>query len=96
MVANNKRLILIIAICSLLLLVPFLGMYFSSEIQWESGDFFAAGVLLFGTGLSCELILRNVKKTSYRIIICLVILAILLLVWTELAVGIFGSPFTGH
>ena len=48
-----------------------------------------------GTGIACELVLRKVKKTAYRIIICTAILAILFLVWAELAVGIFGTPFAG-
>jgi hypothetical protein len=36
-----------------------------------------------------------VKKTSHRIILCGLLLLALLLVWAELAVGIFGTPFAG-
>jgi hypothetical protein len=53
------------------------------------------GVLLLGTGLMCELVLRKVKKIKYRIAICGAILVVLLLIWMELAVGIFGTPFAG-
>jgi hypothetical protein len=53
------------------------------------------GVLLFGTGLACELVLRKVKKPVHRLLVCGAILFALFLVWAELAVGIFGSPFAG-
>ena len=51
--------------------------------------------LLYGTGMLCEFVLRKVTKTQYRIAICAAILLLLLLVWAELAVGIFGTPFAG-
>lgn len=63
--------------------------------NWKPGDFLIAGVLLFGTGLFCELVLRRVKSIKNRIFICVVILFFLLLIWAELAVGIFGTPFAG-
>ena len=42
-----------------------------------------------------ELVLQKVTKKQHRIILCLAILFVLLLVWAELAVGIFGTPFAG-
>jgi hypothetical protein len=39
----------------------------------------------------CEVVMRKVKKTNNRIAICGVLLAALLLIWLELAVGIFGT-----
>jgi hypothetical protein len=53
------------------------------------------GVLLLGTGLMCELVMRKVKKKQHRIALCLALLAALFIVWAELAVGIFGTPFAG-
>jgi len=44
----------------------------------------------------CEFTLRKIKKTKYRIAIILAILVSLLIIWAELAVGIFGSPFSGN
>jgi uncharacterized membrane protein len=50
---------------------------------------------VIATGLMCELVLRTVKKFEYRVAICAAILAALVLVWIELAVGLFGTPFAG-
>lgn len=92
---NNVRLISILLTATLLLLAPLVAMQFSNDVKWSLSDFIIAAVLLFGTGIACELVLRKVKRTTYRIIICTIILAILFLVWAELAVGIFGTPFAG-
>ncbi|HQV35409.1 MAG TPA: hypothetical protein PLC36_03770 [Flavobacterium sp.] len=79
----------------MLLLIPFVAMQFTEEVNWQAGDFVVAGVLLLGTGLLCELVLRNVTKTSYRIVLCMTILILLFLIWAELAVGLFGTIFSG-
>jgi hypothetical protein len=44
----------------------------------------------------CEFVMRKVKKNTHRIIICFALLFLLLLIWAELAVGIFGSPVAGQ
>ena len=95
MTFENKRLIGIMTAVTILLLIPLLAMKFSDEFKWTAVDFITAGVLLFGTGLACELVMRKVKTARYRIVICAVILAALFLVWAELAVGIFGTRFAG-
>ena len=95
MITKNKRLAGILFTVALLLLIPFIGMLFTNEVNWSLVDFIAMGVLLLGTGLMCELVLRKVKKIKYRIAICGMLLVALLLIWMELAVGIFGTPFAG-
>jgi hypothetical protein len=35
-------------------------------------------------------------KTKKKIIITIIVIVILFLVWAELAVGIFGTPFAGN
>ena len=92
---QNKRLVIIVFTVALLLLVPLIAMQFTDEVNWNLADFIVAAVLLFGTGLTCEFVLRKVKKTQYRIAIIVSILAVLFLIWAELAVGIFGTPFAG-
>lgn len=95
MTFQNKRLAGILLTVVILLLVPFFAMQFTSEVNWSAFDFLVAAILLFGTGLLIELVLRFVKKRNHRIFVCLGILAALFLLWAELAVGIFGSPIAG-
>lgn len=95
MITQNKRLTGILLTATFLLLLPLIAMQFTNEVNWSASDFIIMGVLLFGTGLLCELVLRKVKKTEHRIAICGAILLALFLIWAELAVGIFGSPFAG-
>ncbi len=94
-ILKNKRLYIILGTASIILLVPLVAMQFTSEVQWTLSDFLIGAVLLLGTGLLLELLLRVIKKTSLRIAVGAAILLILLLVWAELAVGIFGTPFAG-
>ena len=92
---ENKRLIGIVLTVVVLLLIPLIAIQFTNELNWTLFDFVVAGVLLLGTGFICELVIRKVKKTNHRILLCGVILAALLLIWIELAVGIFGTPLAG-
>lgn len=92
---KNKRLIIILASASTLLLVPLLAMQFTNEVNWNVSDFIIMGGLLFGTGLLCELIMRKVKSITNRMIICGTVLFVFFLIWVELAVGLFNTPFAG-
>lgn len=92
---NNKRLIIILSTAATLLLFPLIAMQFSTEVNWSIFDFIIMGIMLFGTGLLCELIMQKVKNNKSRIIICSIILLMLILIWAELAVGIFGTVFAG-
>ncbi|HAY34141.1 MAG TPA: hypothetical protein PK536_10700 [Ignavibacteria bacterium] len=93
---KNKRLIIILTSSAFLLLIPLIAMQFTDEVNWSAFDFLLMGILLTGTGLVCELILRNVTKTGFRIALTAAALGSFLLIWMELAVGIFGTPFAGN
>lgn len=92
---KNQRYIIVLSIVSLLLFIPFLAMQMTTEVSWSLFDFIIMGLLLLGTGFMCEFLLRKVTTVKYRILLCLSILAAFLLIWVELAVGVFGSPFAG-
>ncbi|MVM37833.1 hypothetical protein GO730_09925 [Spirosoma sp. HMF3257] len=95
MAIKNQRLTSILLVVATLLLIPFIAMQFTNEVNWTLSDFVVAGVLLLGTGLLIELVLRTVTTVKYRIALCAAIVVMLLLIWIELAVGIFGSPIAG-
>lgn len=92
---KNKRIISILLSVLIILLIPFIAMLFTNEVNWSIYDFFIMGVLLLITGLFCELLFRRVKSLPNTIIVCGIILFALFLVWVELAVGIFGTRFAG-
>lgn len=80
---------------AILLLILFLAKQLTGAPNWSLFDFVVIGVLLSGTFLMFELVVRTVKKTKHRIALCAAILAALFVIWAELAVGIFGTPFAG-
>jgi hypothetical protein len=81
---------------ALLLLIPLIAMQFTDEVNWSPFDFVLMGVLLIGTGLVGEWALRKVKNLTYRVAAIGAILFAFFLIWAELAVGIFGTPFAGN
>ncbi|MGV8815924.1 MAG: hypothetical protein ACOH2D_17630 [Gelidibacter sp.] len=92
---QNKRLITILATAIALLLIPLIAMSFTNDVNWKIFDFLVAGILLIGTGLTLEFILRKIKTLRFRILFGIALFALLFLIWAELAVGIFGTPFAG-
>lgn len=90
-----KRLIIMMIGASALLLIPLIAMLFTSEVNWDLPDFLVAAFLLLGTTAVIEFTLRKVKTKRNRLFMVLAILLILFLIWAELAVGIFESPFAG-
>lgn len=95
MITQNKRLIGIVLMVALILLIPLIAMQFTKYVNWTLTDFAGMGILLLGTGLICEFVLRKVKKFEHQFVFIAAILVVLFLIWAELAVGIFGTVFAG-
>jgi hypothetical protein len=85
---KNKNLPLIISVVTILLFIPLIAMQFTNEVNWGILDFIVSAILLLSTGLAFNFVIQKVKNTKLKIAIYLAILAVLLLIWTELAVGI--------
>ncbi|GGK47810.1 MULTISPECIES: hypothetical protein [Flavobacteriaceae] len=94
--APNKRYLIIILFTFGILLIPLLAMQFTIEVNWGLLDFIVAGIFLLGTGFVVDFVIRKVSKLNYKIAIITALLTLLFLFWAELAVGIFGTPFTGN
>ena len=92
---QNIRLIGIFVAVAALLFAVYAAMLLAGDMKWSRFDFAIAGLLLFGTGLSIEIVFRVVKKFEYRIAVCAAVLLALFIVWAELAVGLIGTPFAG-
>ena len=78
-----------------MLIIPFIAMQLTDEVEWSLFDFIIMGTLLLITGLMGEIIFKKVKKYKHRVILYVVVAIIFFLIWAELAVGIFGTPFSG-
>ena len=89
---SQKNILIVVAI---LLSIPLIAMQFTDEVSWTILDFVVMGILLLSIGFICELTIRKVSKIKHRIAIYITILVVCLLIWAELAVGIFGTPFAG-
>ena len=92
---KNKRLQLMIFGILGILSIPLIAMQFTNEVNWSASDFLLMGTLLLGVVLVIEFILQKVTNIISRIGIVAIVLVLFLLIWAELAVGIFNSPFAG-
>jgi hypothetical protein len=87
----TKSISLVALVTGLLLLIPLTAKLVMADMLWTVGDFVAAGILLFGAGLTFVLIARMGDNTTYRLAAGMAVAAGLLLVWAQLAVGLVGS-----
>ena len=78
-----------------LLLIPLVGSLFTQAIHWSVFDYFVAALLLGGSVWGLSTIYKaRFSKTVKRSLGVLFLLFILLL-WSDMAVGLFGSPLAG-
>ena len=90
-----KKYLYLAVMVLLLLMIPFVAMQFSDEVNWSMFDFVVAGTLLYILGISIDAVIRKRNWGRRRIVWVALILMLFFLIWAELAVGIFGSPFAG-
>lgn len=79
------------AVAALILLYPLAAMQFTEDVNWGVFDFVVAAVLLGGTLITYELVARKADNLAYRAAVAPAVVAALLLVWINLAVGIIGN-----
>ena len=79
----------------LLLIIPLIGISFTDEFDWSLSDFIVAGLLLLVFSLTANFIVLRISNRNRRVFFMTILLILFLLVWAELAVGIFGTPFAG-
>ena len=92
---KKQNIIRSVLAAELVLLVPLLAMLFSDEVDWGPADFTIVGILLAGVGIAYQLVVNGVKNNSRQAAVGIVLSAAMILIWIELAVGLFGSPFAG-
>ena len=92
---TKKSLSIIISVTVIFLLIPLIAMQLSNDVQWNTSDFLMAAILLLSAGIATDLIIRKVQKKESKIVLILAILVIIAIIFIELAVGLFDSPFAG-
>ena len=90
-----KRRALIFAAAGLLLALPALAMLLGGDVNWDAFDFVVGAILLFGTAFALNYALDRIISPRNRVVAAGAIVVVLVLVWAELAVGLFGTPFAG-
>ncbi len=87
-----KRFLLILSIVAALLMVPLVAMQFTTEVVWTRSDFVIMGILLLGFVLLADFVWRQARRSKYRLLLVAAVVGTFVLVWAELAVGVFGTP----
>jgi hypothetical protein len=83
---RSKNLIRIAIVTACILMIPLLA-----GAPWSPFDFIVMGTLLFGTGLTYELVARKAGTIAYRAAVGIACATGFLLVWINAAVGIIGD-----
>ena len=70
-------------------------MHAQGDVRLSGIDFLIMGLMLFALTVGITIVLQLVKQRSYRMILLLLLIALFLLVWIELAVGVIDTIFGG-
>ena len=78
----------------LILLIPLIGVIFF-ELDWSGFDFMVMALLILFFSLVINLTLYYLKSSKFKFLLVLILVTTFILIWAELAVGIFGTAFAG-
>ena len=78
----------------LVLLVPLVGVIFY-ELDWRRLDFLVMASLILVLSSLITLILYYTDSLKLKLLLVFIVAILFLLIWAELAVGVFGTPLAG-
>jgi hypothetical protein len=79
----------------LVLLIPLVGVIFF-DLDWSGFDFLVMALLILSLSILINLILYYTDSSMLKLLLIFIVAILFLLIWAELAVGIFGTPFAGN
>ena len=79
----------------LLLVFPLIGTLLSPQVNWTWFDYLVMGGLLLSLGIGAHFILKRFNKSAKKLTYLFALILVFMLIWAELAVGIFCSPLAG-
>ncbi len=92
----NKTQRIILLCIVLLLIIPLVEQLDgNAEFNWSVFDFILAFVMLLSFGFGLEYLIRKIPSIKVKIFAILVACFLFILLWAEMAVGIFNSPIAG-
>lgn len=95
MMISKRSSLKLLGITLLLMLIPLMANWLNNEFHWKFGDFILMGAMIYGLGLITLILMNVVKNKILRLIVTGIFFLLFLLIWVELAVGIFDTPFGG-
>ena len=78
----------------LILLFPLIGKIFF-KLDWSGFDFLVMALLILSFSVLINLTLYYLKSYKFTFLLVLILVTTFILIWAELAVGIFGTAFAG-
>ncbi len=81
---KNTRLTIILAAALSLLLIPYVAMKFTGEVNWTALDFITMGIMLICTRVGIEVALTVVRVTWMRVGAVAGVLFAFVMVWGAL------------
>jgi hypothetical protein len=65
------------------------------DLDWSGFDFLVMASLILSLSILINLILYYFNSSRLKLLLVFILVILFLLIWAELAVGIFGTPFAG-
>lgn len=91
---DSKNILLLLSPLTVLL-IPLIAMQFTNEVDWSLADFAMGAFLLLAASATALFILKSVQQKKYKVLLFIALFILFLLVWAEMAVGIFNTPLAG-
>ena len=96
MLKINKTQKVLFSVIMLILAIPFVEQLDGkAAFNWSILDFTITFIMLSVFGFGLEIGLRKLSSQRVKLMVALSVTFIFILVWAEIAVGIFNSPIAG-